>query len=290
MLRSRFIVDSGTQLCCLIGDPVAQSPSPGMHNSTFRSAGLNFIYLSFRVPAAELEAAVNGLRAIGVRGFNVTIPHKAAVTKLVDTLDSISSDLGAVNTVVNDDGKLFGVNTDIEGFITPLKDKEIHLMHRRSMILGAGGAARACIAGLVHEGCTEFVILNRTNERASRMVSDFKQKFDFEAEVAPLNVENIARSIGSVDLVVNATPIGMYPNVSESPIPKNLLREEQVIYDIVYKPVKTKLIEYAETVGATVIHGYEMLVSQAAGSFSLWTGVEAHKGVMRRTVLQLLGV
>ncbi|MFQ6134586.1 MAG: shikimate dehydrogenase family protein, partial [Nitrososphaerales archaeon] len=125
---------------------------------------------------------------------------------------------------------------------------------------------------------------------ASKLVSDLKQKFDFEAEINPLNEANLARSMGSVDLVVNATPIGMYPDVEESPIPKDLLREDQVVYDIVYKPVKTKLIEYAETVGATVIHGHEMLVSQAAGSFSLWTGVEAHKGVMRRTVLQLLGV
>ncbi len=290
MLRSRFVVDSGTQLCCLVGDPVVQSPSPGMHNSAFRSSNLNFIYLSFRVSAADLKDTVKGLRALGVRGFNVTIPHKEAVAKLVDTLDSISSDLGAVNTVVNDDGELFGVNTDVEGFIAPLKEREIPLLHRRSLILGAGGAARACIVGLVREGCTDLIILNRNVDRASKMVSDLKKKFDFEAEIISLDEENLSRSMGSVDIVVNATPVGMYPNVGESPISKDLIREDLVIYDTVYRPVKTKLVEYADTVGATVVHGYEMLVSQAAGSFSLWTGVEAHKGVMRRTVLQILGV
>ncbi len=290
MMRSRFIVDSGTQLCCLIGDPVVQSPSPGMHNSAFRAAGLNFIYLAFRVRATELEDAVKGLKAIGVRGFNVTIPHKEKAAKLVDTMDNISSILGAVNTIVNDDGKLFGVNTDIEGFISPLKEKEIMLLNRRVMILGAGGAAKACIAGLIHEGCSDFIILNRTPDRATKMVSDLNKKFEFKAETASLNEKNVSRTIDDVDLIVNATCIGMYPNVGESPISRNLLRDEHIVYDVVYRPIKTKLIEYAETVGATVIHGYEMLVSQAAGSFSLWTGKEAHKGIMRRTVLQLLGV
>jgi shikimate dehydrogenase len=289
-MRSRFAVDSGTKLCCLIGDPISQSPSPGMHNSAFRAAGLNFIYLAFKVSAPDLKDTINGLRAIGVRGINVTIPHKEAASKLVDSLDSISSGLNAINTIVNDDGELYGVNTDIEGFIEPLREKEIPLVHQKCMILGAGGASRACIVGLIGERCTEFTILNRNISRAEKMVNELHQKFDFEAKVYSLEQEDIKREISSADLIVNTTPVGMYPKVSISPITKDLIREDQVIYDIVYRPVKTKLIEYADTAGAKVIHGYEMLVSQAAGSFSLWTGIEAHKSVMRRTVLQLLGV
>ena len=290
MLGSRFIVDSGTTLCCLLGDPVAQSPSPGMHNSGFRSINLNFIYLSFRVTEEELKNAMEGLKTLGARGFNLTIPHKEIALKYVDKIDTISTDIGAINTVVNDNGELFGVNTDVEGFINPLKDHDIPLKSKKCLILGAGGAARSCIAGLVHEDCTDFVILNRHPERANKMVSHLNKKIDFDATIGMMDRSNLEKYIGDSNLVVNTTPIGMYPHVGISPIPKNLLREELVVYDIVYKPIKTKLIEYADMAGAKVIHGYEMLVSQAAGSFSLWTGSKAPLGVMRRTALQILGV
>ncbi len=290
MLRSRFIVDSGTTLCCLLGDPVSQSPSPGMHNSGFRSINLNFIYLSFRVSEKELKNAIEGLKTLGARGFNITIPHKEAALKYVDRIDTISTDIGAINTVVNDDGELFGVNTDVEGFINPLKDNDIPLKNKKCLILGAGGAARSCITGLVHEDCTDFVILNRHPERANQMTSYLKKKIDFDVNIDMMNRSNLDKNISDSDLVINTTPIGMYPHVGISPIPKILLREDLLVYDIVYKPVKTKLIEYAEMAGAKVIHGYEMLVSQAAGSFSLWTGSKAPMGVMRRTALQILGV
>lgn len=289
MPRSRLDVDSSTRLCGLIGDPVAQSPSPAMHNAAFQSTGLNFVYLSFKVPAACLEDAVKGLKAVDALGFNVTIPHKETVAKLVDELDSTSSDIGAVNTVVNEGGRLRGFNTDIEGFTAPLRDREIHVKNRRCMVLGAGGAARAVLTGLVREGCGELIILNRSVNRASKMVSELKGKLDFKAETAPLDDATVRRRIGSVDIVVNTTPVGMYPNVDASPVPKGLIRREQVVYDTVYKPVKTKLIEYAEAAGAVVIPGYEMLVGQAARSFTLWTGVDAPRDVMRRTVLKTLG-
>lgn len=290
MMHSKKNINSDTKLCCLIGDPVVQSPSPGMHNNAFKSVNLNFIYLSFRVTKEDLESAINGLRTLGVKGFNITIPHKEAALKLVDEVDKLSDDIGAINTVVNNDGKLFGINTDVEGFLSPLKEKEINLKNKKSMILGAGGAARACIAGLIHEDCTDLVILNRDPKRATEMVSHLKKKLDFDAKIGIMNKENLSKYIGDMDLIVNTTPIGMFPHVGVSPIPKKLLREDQIIYDIVYKPIKTKLIEHAESVGATVIHGYEMLASQAAISFNLWTNSDLHKGIMRRTALQILGV
>jgi shikimate dehydrogenase len=289
MLQSRLAVDSATKLCCLIGDPVIQSPSPGMHNSAFRSTGFNCIYLAFQIPPAAIKDTVKGLRAIGVRGFNVTTPHKEAVTNLVDKLDNVSTDLGAVNTVVNDEGRLFGVNTDVKGFMDPLREKEVILKNRRAVILGAGGAARACVAGLVSEGCSDFVILNRHVDRAEAMVAKMKSKFRFDAKVVKMNGANLRKSISPADIIVNATPVGMYPNVGISPVPKDLIQQDHIVYDLVYKPVKTKLIGYAERAGATIVHGYEMLVEQAAEAFSLWTGIEAPTGVMRRTVMQILG-
>lgn len=289
MIRLKSQIDSGTMLCCLIGDPVSQSPSPGMLNSAFRSANINFVYLSFRVSTINLKDVISGLRALGVRGFNITIPHKEAVCNLVDNLDYTASKLGAVNTVVNDDGQLYGVNTDINGFIEPLKEKDIPLSNLRSLILGSGGAARACLAGLIKEGCIDFIILNRNIHRAENMIKNMKNNFDFDAKIGKLNSKSIREEIASANLIVNATPIGMYPNVGESAILKEDIKEDHIVYDLVYKPVKTKLIEYAENAGATVVYGYEMLVHQAAEAFSLWTGIEAHKNVMRRTVVHLLG-
>ncbi len=286
--KSSTPVDSKTRLCCLIGDPVIQSPSPEMHNFAFQSAGLNYIYLAFRVPAKQLSEAVNGLRAINARGFNVTIPHKQSIVTLLDDIDELASNLGAVNTVVNENGHLHGTNTDVEGFIKPLLERERSLRNRRIIILGAGGAARACIAGLIQEGCTNLTILNRSADRAEQMVSDMHRKFTFNAEVAKLNEVSLKKTISSTDLLVNTTPIGMYPNLGESPVPKKLIQKDQIIYDIVYKPVKTKLIRYAEEAGATAIYGYEMLVEQAAKAFSLWTGSEPPKDNMKRIVLQRL--
>ncbi len=289
MLHSKLsIVNANTQLCCLIGDPVSQSPSPEMHNFAFQSLSLNYIYLAFRVPPKQLKEAVNGLRAINARGFNITIPHKESIIKLLDDLDELAANLGAVNTVVNENGNLIGTNTDVEGFTNPLVEREPLLKKRRAIILGSGGAARACIAGLIHEGCTDFTILNRRVDRANQMISDMQRKFTFKAEVVKLNEASLKRVIRSTDLVVNATPIGMYPNLGESPVPKNLIQRDQIIYDIVYKPVKTKLIRYAEDAGATVVYGYEMLVEQAAKAFSLWTGSEPPKESMKRIVLQQL--
>lgn len=290
MLHSKLIVNSDTNLCCLIGDPVIQSPSPEIHNASFKASNLNYIYLSFRVIKEDLKTAIDGLRTLGVKGFNITIPHKEAALELVDEVDSISADIGAINTVVNKKGKLVGVNSDVEGFIYPLKEKSIIIKNNKSMILGAGGAARACIAALINEGCNDLVILNRDPKRATDMVSHLQKKFVFNANIGVLNRENISKFIGDVDLIVNTTSIGMYPHVGVSPIPKNFLRSNQIIYDIVYKPIKTKLIEQAENAGATVICGYEMLVNQAAISFNLWTNSDPHKSMMRRTALQILGV
>ncbi|MCL4437126.1 MAG: shikimate dehydrogenase [Thaumarchaeota archaeon] len=286
--KTNCIVDSKTRLCCLIGDPVIQSPSPEMHNFAFQSADLNYVYLAFRVPAKQLSEAVKGLRAINARGFNITIPHKQSVVKLLDDLDELAANLGAVNTVVNENGRLLGTNTDVEGFIRPLLERERSLNDRRVIILGAGGAARACIAGLIQERCTDLVILNRSVDRAEHMVSDMQRKFTFNAEVAKLDEASLKKKIGSRNLIVNTTPIGMYPNLGESPVPRNLIQKDQIIYDIVYKPVKTKLIRYAEDAGATVVYGYEMLVEQAAKAFSLWTGSESPKNSMKRIVLQRL--
>ena len=282
MMLSRLTINADTKLCCLIGDPVIQSISPEIHNASFKDKRINFVYLSFRVEKDDLKRAITGLQTLGVRGINVTIPHKESVMELLDSIDKSASVIGAVNTIINENRKLMGFNTDIDGFIEPFRERRIELRNRKALITGSGGSARACISGLVKEGCKDILILTRNEVRGNKMVAHLKKNLKFTGEVLKLNEENLSKTLIAVDIIVNATPVGMYPNVGESPIPLRLLKKSHVICDIVYKPLRTKLIEYGEKSGCVTIPGYEMLVNQAAKSFELWTGQEAPRDIMMK--------
>lgn len=281
-MSSRFTIDADTKLCCLIGNPVIQSISPEIHNASFKDKRMNYVYLSFRVVKDDLKSAITGLRTLGVRGINVTIPHKESVIEFLDSVDKSASDIGAVNTIINENRKLLGVNTDIDGFIEPFRERKIELRKRRALIIGSGGSARACISGLVNEGCKDILILTRNETRGNKMVAHLKKNLEFRGEILILNDENLGKTLNDIDIIVNTTPIGMYPNVEESPIPLRLLKKNHVICDIVYKPLRTRLIEYGEKSGCVTIPGYEMLIGQAAKSFKLWTGEEAPRKIMMK--------
>ena len=278
---------SGEARCCgIIGDPVEHSLSPAMHNAAFAALGLDFVYVPFRVKSGELAGAISGMRALNIRGLNVTIPHKVNVIPFLDELDGLAGRIGAVNTIVNDSGILKGYNTDATGFLQALLINGIEPKGKRVVILGAGGASRAISFILAKQGAS-LVILNRLLELgwAVELAGRISQIFQTEVPALELNRENLAKALGEADILVNATSVGMSPGINETPVNPDLIKSGLVVFDVVYKPAKTRLLRDTEQAGARAISGVEMLLWQGAVAFEMWTGVKAPVEVMRAQVL-----
>jgi shikimate dehydrogenase len=280
-------ISGKTKICALIGDPVEHTMSPAMHNAAFKKLGLDYLYIPLRVAPGELPQAVAGLKALNVAGFNVTIPHKVAVMPLLAGLDPLAEKIGAVNTVVNKDGKLRGYNTDAEGFFRVLLEQGISPQGKNIVLLGAGGAARA-IAYILAEKGARLTILNRRQEldwaeNIAQFILD-----DLQKEVKVFELGDIAKALPGADLLVNATSVGMSPAENESPVPAALLDKVPVVFDIVYNPLKTRLLKEAAAAGAQTISGIDMLAWQGALSFEKWTGKAAPVDLMRREAVKML--
>jgi shikimate dehydrogenase len=285
----RHVVSGKTKICGLIGDPVEHSMSPAMQNAAFRKLGLDYLYLPFRVKKEELGQAIAGMRALNIRGLNVTVPHKVAVIQFLDKLDPLAEKIGAVNTIVNDDGVLTGYNTDATGFLQALLERKIEPKGKRAVILGAGGASRAISFILADRGA-RLTILNRQLELdwAKELARRISQTFSQKVKALELSRENLAVVLKKADILVNATSVGMRPSVNKTPVPGDLLRPGLIVYDIVYNPMKTRLLREAEVVRASTISGVDMLVWQGALAFEKWTGQKAPAELMKREALRLL--
>jgi len=283
------MVSSETGVCGLIGDPVAHSVSPAMHNAAFISLGLNYIYLPFRVAREHLAAAIGGMRAFNIRGLNVTLPHKVAVIPLLDGLDPLARKIGAVNTIVNDNGYLKGYNTDAGGFIEALAQGGFQPQGKKVVVLGAGGASRAISFALAESGA-DIAILNRQQEMdwAGALAVDVSRLCGREVKALELNDGNLKAVLAGADLLVNATSVGMSPGVDKTPVPKGLLKKGLVVFDAVYNPLNTRLLAEAEAIGAKTIGGLDMLVGQGALAFELWTGVKPPAAVMKAAAIKAL--
>lgn len=271
---------------CIIGDPIHHSLSPGMQNAAFAALGLNCTYIAFRVPPSELKESIESLRSINIAGFNVTVPHKVQVMKHLDELDVTAKKGAAVNTVNNIEGIFRGYNTDIHGFIEPLRQRMIDFRGMNVLVLGAGGAARAVVAGLAEEShsISKVVIANRDVERAKELAK-IGSGLGLKCETISLDK---AQSISpDSDLVVNATTLGI--NNEPSVIDYDHIKKDSIVYDIVYRPVTTSLIENAKYAEANVVYGYEMLVEQGAKAFEIWTGIQAPRDVMKKNLLGMFG-
>jgi shikimate dehydrogenase len=257
------LINADTRICCLIGEPVAHSLSPLVHNAGYQALGINYAYLSFRVK--DIRRAIEGIRGLGIRGASVTTPHKTKVIKYLDKLDTLAEKIGAVNTIVNDGGVLTGYNTDSVGALKALEEVT-PLDGKKAVLIGAGGAALAIAFGLKTKGVRLF-ILNRTEARARELAEkvsaegygDFKKL----AEIA------------SADILINATSVGMWPKINQSIIPKELLHNKLTVFDIVYNPKETRLLAEARERGCNVVYGYKMFLYQAAAQFELFTGLKA---------------
>ena len=270
----------------VIGWPIAHSLSPAMQEAAIRAAGGDYSYIAMPVRPEDLPRAAEGLRCLNFRGFNVTIPHKTAIIEWLDEIDEDARRIGAVNTVVNENGRLLGRNTDVAGFLLGLSQKGIAVRGSRSVVLGAGGAARAVVWGLVREGAAGVVVAVRNAAKAKASLSDF----DAHVEIISWDGDAFAEALKNADILVNTTPLGMTPNLEDAP-PVNwaLVRREAFVYDIIYTPSRTRFLREAEARGCRVQSGAAMLVGQGAEAFRLWTGIRPDEHAMETALLEALG-
>jgi shikimate dehydrogenase len=282
-----LIISGKTRVCGVIGDPIEHTLSPIMHNAAFKALKLDFAFLVFKVKVADVEKAVSGMRALGIHGLNVTMPHKSAVINYLDEVDQAAKAIGSVNTILNKDGRLFGFNTDGVGALQALRENGVEPRGKKVLLLGAGGAARAIAYTLAREA-DELVILNRTAKQAAELANLLKQTFDRKVVADALSPNAIKDTLQDSDVLINATSVGMKPNANQTPVAFEWLRPDLAVMDIVYNPVETKLAKDAKAAGAKVVSGFEMLIYQGAASFEIWTGHSAPVEVMRHAALNHL--
>jgi len=275
-----------TKVYGVIGDPIDHSLSPAMQNAAFRSVGLNAIYVPFPVGESELGSAVHGLRSLGVRGFNVTTPHKTAILRYLDKVDTQAAEIGSINTVRNQAGTLIGFNTDGSGAMAAMRNAGLSLAGQSLLLLGAGGAARAIAYSVGQIGCSVRLV-NRTSSRARRLAKLLRTKFGITAEYAPLSRKSIHDCVDHADIILNASSMGMDAK-NNPPIERTWLRRDQWVFDIVYRPLQTKLLRDAISQGTRAINGVEMLLNQGTESFAIWTGKKPPTRAMRRAIAEKL--
>ncbi len=264
----------------VIGDPIDHSLSPTIHNAAYRELGLECTYIAYKIPKDQLDVEIDSLKKIKISGFNVTIPHKINMLEFLDEMDENCRIIGATNTVINEDGYLKGYNTDMDGFLEPIKNRNITIKDSNVLLLGSGGAARAIIAGMAKEKAKEVTIINRTKEHATEL-KEFSINIGLDAEVKSITEMNDLHT--DYNFIINSSSLGL-KNESNI-VPPEIINEETIVYDIVYKPVNTELIKESKKKNAEIIYGYEMLLSQAIRSFEIWLGMEAPYDAMKKAIL-----
>jgi shikimate dehydrogenase len=267
----------------VITDPNKQSTSPAFQQAAIDALSLGMVYERWPTPPDGLTTRVIGLRAPSVLGANVTIPYKEAVMPMLDELDPLARCVGAVNTVLNREGRLSGYNTDVEGFLRALRDDAgFDPRGCDAVIAGAGGAARAVVIALIEAGAGSIAVLNRSAERAQMLVDDLSPHAGGTwLEALPAAPGSWAKMASRAQLLVNCTSVGMVgAPQDESPVPAGLIRPEMLVFDLVYRPLETQLLRDARASGARVLGGLPMLVYQGAASFKIWTGQEAPIDIM----------
>jgi shikimate dehydrogenase len=269
-----MIIDQHTALYGVIGNPVRHSLSPALHNAAFSATSLNAVYLAFET--GDIEECVKGIRALGIKGTSITIPFKTAVMPFLDEIDPLAKRIGAVNTIVNDNGRLKGYNTDALGALKALEEK-IKLPGMTCLIIGAGGAARA-IGFMLKEQNVAVSIVNRSRKRGEALARSLGCPF--------MPLDEIRGAKGG--LLVQTTPVGMYPHIDQCPVPENILEQGMVVMDIVYLPPETRLLKLAKNRGCVTIGGVDMFIRQGAEQFRLWTGIEPPVAFMSHALKEAL--
>lgn len=276
------------ELTAVFGDPVDGNPTGVMEEAAYQACGLNYRYLTLRVKKEDLAAAVAGAKAVGMRGFNLTMPHKTEVIPLLDRLTEAAAIIGAVNTVVEKDGKWIGENTDGKGFVRSLEWEGIPLKGRHVTLLGAGGAARAIGVECALAGAEKITVINRSEERGLALTGLINRKTGAEAEFR--RWEKKMAIPADTDILVQATCVGLFPDVEQKPdIDYDTVTDRMTVCDVVFNPVYPLFLQEAERRGARIVTGIGMLVRQGALNFELWTGEKAPVDVMLRTLEREFG-
>ncbi|MAT56874.1 MAG: shikimate dehydrogenase [Melioribacteraceae bacterium] len=285
-------INHNSNIVAVIGHPIKHSFSPLMHNISFDILQLDYLYLSFDVPSESLKDALKGMIALGIKGFNVTIPHKEKIVDFLNDVSEEASVIGAVNTVVNENGILHGYNTDVAGIVETLLPFKDELAGSEVTIIGAGGAARAALYSLIrHFKIEKINIVNRTEEKAERLKEYFSAKMLYNGIKAyDLTPPDLIDVFNRSKLIINTTSIGMSPEEDDSPttIPGSF-NKDQIIFDVVYNPLETKFLQLAKSQGAVTLNGLRMFVEQGAKAFELWTGHEMPKDKIYKTLQSYLG-
>ena len=287
-MQERTSINPQTKVFALIGNPVSHSMSPAIHNGAFVALNLDCIYVAFQVE--DVKGAMAGMRALdNFRGMSVTIPHKIEVMQYVDEIPAVDRHIGSINTVVKEDGKLIGFNTDGPGALKAIVDAGVELAGKKVLMLGAGGAARAIAFTLAKKGgIDELVLLDINEDFLNNLTGDLRS--GTEATITPgmLNPAAIEEHMASADLIVNCTPVGMHPKEDATLVPEVLFRPGQVVFDVVYNPLETKMLRQAKAKGLTVIQGVEMFINQAILQFERFAGADAPEELMRNVVMEKL--
>lgn len=291
-------ITPATQLYCLLGRPVSHSMGPLVHNMLFNEFGIDAVYLAFELN--DIKKGVESIRALGIRGASVTIPFKERILEYLDSIDEMALKIGAVNTVLNQDGYLVGSNTDCAGAIEPLKAASGTVKGKHVCIIGAGGAARAVAFGVRNEG-GHITILNRTREKGEQLAMQVNGDFlQYDAGmtsgkmVSGVQCQTPESSlpdtlINGVDILINTTSVGMVPDSDKSPVNSSLLHENLTVMDIVYNPLRTKLLQDAQYANCKTVDGLAMFIHQGAAQFELFTGIKPPLHLMRETLLRKMG-
>ena len=281
-------IGTNTQVCAIIGNPVAHSLSPAIHNAAFSELNLDFVYVAFRVE--NVKHTLLGMRAMdNFRGMSVTIPHKIEAMKYLDEIPDIDRHIGSINTIIREGDRLVGLGTDGPGALKALVDAGVEIMGKNVLMLGSGGAARAIAFTLaLNAGPAQIALLDIDKAVLQQLTSDLKTGTDVPIKSDEMTPKSLAAMTERSDLIINCTPIGMYPREDATLIHAELLRPDQVVFDIVYNPLETKFCAEAKARGLKVIPGVEMFINQAVLQFQRFTGVDAPLEVMRRVVLERL--
>ena len=282
-----------TKLLGIIGDPVEHSLSPIMHNTAIASLGLDYVYIPFPVKQGDLDRAIAGFTAVDLQGFSITIPHKQDIIPLLTEITEDAQNIGAVNTVWRTTTGWKGTNTDIAGFIAPLKAMARDWSKMTPVVLGHGGAARAVIVGLINLGCSKVHVVGRNPDKLARFYQSWQHAPIIASKIKIHNWDNLPALLPATDLLINSTPVGMSPKIDASPISESLMQKLQqnaIVYDLIYTPNPTQFLKLASAQGATAIDGLEMLLQQGVAALEIWLQQTVPVDMMRNSLKEYLGL
>ncbi|TFG04004.1 MAG: shikimate dehydrogenase [Promethearchaeota archaeon] len=286
-MLNQNIVSAQTKILGIIGHPISHSMSPVMHNIALSELNLDYVYLAFDVLPKNLENALKGMKALNIKGINITIPFKESVIPYLDIIDPLAQKIGAVNTIKLQDDIIYGKNTDAAGFKKSLSEAQINPSGLDVLLLGSGGAARAISYTLI-DSINRLAIINRKKQNAEQLVSRLKKESNSPIVAKKLTNINLKSEIKIADLLINATPVGMYPSQHDSIINPNMLHRDLTVIDLVYNPLETQLIKDAKIAGCKTLNGLDMLINQGSLAFEWWTNKKPNTSLMKRKIIELL--